>query len=140
MIHQDLEDIEFYITMNEIWTYSVVYNTAICGLELYPFDRLLTMGAKVIGFHNIFSTSNVVLGSLLIGIDDIIVIDMNYNEILKTIRFASRPLRLTFHAPPNYDLRRNKKKIKRFDNLMLWLGNNGQIRFKVKQKVNIYRR
>ena len=117
-----------------------MYHTAICGLELYPFDTLLTMGAKVIGFHNIFSTSNVVLGSLLIGIDDMIVIDMNYNEILKTIRFASRPLKLTFHPPPSYNLKRNRKKIRRFDNLMLWLGNNEEIRFKAKQRLNVYGR
>eukprot|EP01084_Bolivina_argentea_P130580 230524_1 len=108
---KDKSDITFFVALSGITTYSVPFYTNMCGLELYPNNTENTTGAKVIKCHNLYTKSKVIVHSLLVGINNTIVLNMDYNEILKMIRFASRPLKLTFHPPPKHKTKKDKKRV-----------------------------
>merc|ERR1712228_373011 len=124
------DDIGFYVKMNKIKTYSVTYRGTNCGLELYPFDTSKKTGAVVLKCHNVYSSNNVIVKSLLVGINDQIVVNEQYANILKTITTLPRPLHLTFYPPPNCDGDSEKKA---FKNLTVWLETDDSMRFKSKK-------
>merc|ERR1711933_579231 len=126
-------DIQFFVKMKKIKTYSVVYEENNCGLELYPFDTSKTTGAVVLKCHNMYSKENVIVNSLLIGINNEIVVNRNYAEILKTIMTVKRPLNLTFYPPPNCNADDDGENRKLFQNLTLWLEMDDSMRFKLKK-------
>eukprot|EP00483_Globobulimina_turgida_P004037 UN04045 len=78
LFEKSKSDIMFFAAMNGIETYSVIYYTNLCGLELYPNDTVHGIGAKIIKCHNVYRASRVLINSLLIGINDKIVLNVNY--------------------------------------------------------------
>jgi len=121
--------LRFFVEMNGVWTYSVRFDSALCGLELCPIDDLHLKGAVVVKCHSAFSQKMVVEDSLLIGIGNEIVLQMDHHRILKRIQCSPRPLTLTFYHSSK---QRRDEQERNEQYLCLWLGSDGTMRFKSK--------
>ena len=120
--------LRFFVEMNGLWTYSVRFESKFCGLELRPMDRDSGCGAVVMQCHNPFAQDMVLINSLLIGIGNEVVLQMDHHRILKRIRNSARPLTLTFyHKSRQASGHRSDGQY-----LCLWLGSDGTLRFKAK--------
>merc|ERR1712228_42544 len=90
--------------VESIETYSVIFESRVCGIELIPFDEAGNLGAIIIKNHTEFSKKYVRLQSLLVAINGEVCIDTDYQKILSMIASSARPLTLRFHPPNNLDL------------------------------------
>ena len=109
-----------------IRTYSVMYHTKVLGLEMHPFDHKSKTGALVTWCHNAFSQENVSLNSMVVGVQNQLVMDMDHDEILQLIRNSDRPLLLTFHNR----IYRTDMDIGESQSLSTWRDRDGKIRFR----------
>ncbi len=121
--------LRFFVEMNGVRTYSVVFESSLCGLELCPVDDAQSTGAVVVKCHSTFSQEMVVEGSLLIGIGNEIVLQMDHHRILKRIRCSARPLTLTFYHGSK---QRDGAEEREGQYLCLWLASDGSMCFKSK--------
>ena len=120
--------LRFFVEMNGIWTYAVCFESNLCGLELCPIDEHEAKGAVVVKCHSTFSQQMVVEGSLLIGMGNEIVLQMDHSRILKRIRNSPRPLTLTFyHSSKQRDVDRKREQNEQY--LCLWLASDFPIAF-----------
>ena len=122
--------LRFFVEMNGIWTYAVCFESNLCGLELCPIDEHESKGAVVVKCHSAFSQEMVVEGSLLIGMGNEIVLQMDHSRILKRIRCSPRPLTLTFY---HFSKQQNAERRQQNEQyLCLWLASDNTMRFKSK--------
>jgi hypothetical protein len=109
----------------KIATYSVMFRDQVLGLEMHPIDSKMNTGAVVTWCHSTFSSDHVTINSIVIGINDELVMDLDHQTILKLIRCSDRPLRLTFHNQLH-----RKSAMMQSQSLSTWRALDGKVRFR----------